>query len=130
MLLHSIVTLEKEIQILYAGVASEELIFGKNNITTGAANDIEKITHILNHLFIETSSYGEAKLKLDNIDILKDIAYKEMEKKSIELYKKTTELLKEERKLIEHLAQILIERWVLSKEEIFEEIKLYQNSKS
>ena len=129
MLLHTVSKLEKEIQILYAGVASEELIFGKQNITTGSANDIEKVTHILNHLFIETSAYSEAKLKLDNIEILRDIAHKKMEDKSVELYKKTVELLKDEKALIEHLAQILIERWVLSKEEIFEEIRGYEKRK-
>jgi len=124
-LLHSITELEKEIQVLYAGVASEELIFGKEHITTGASNDIQKVTDILHHLFIETSSYSNAKLKLNNIELLEDIAYREMEAKSIELYKKTVELLKEEKNLIEHLAKILIERWVLSKEEIFEEINSY-----
>jgi len=123
MLLHTVSKLEKEIQILYAGVATEELIFGKENITTGSANDIEKVTHILNHLFIETSAYSEAKLKLDTIDTLRDVAHKKMEEKSVELYKKTIELLKDEQALIEHLAEILIERWVLSKEEIFEEIR-------
>ncbi len=126
-LLHSISELEKEIQILYAGVATEELIFGKEHITTGASNDIEKVTQILHHLFIETSSYSNAKLKLDKIETLKDIAYKEMEDKSIELYKKTVELLKEEQALIEYLAKILIEQWVLSKEEIFEEISRYKH---
>jgi cell division protease FtsH len=129
-LLHSINELEKEIQVLYAGVATEELIFGKEHITTGASNDIEKVTRILHHLFIETSSYSNAKLKLDKIETLKDIAYKDMEDKSIELYQKTIELLKEEQALIEHLAKILIERWVLSKEEIFEEISLYKESKN
>ena len=126
MLLHSISKLEKEIQVLYAGVATEEIIFGKENITTGSANDIEKVTHILNHLFIETSAYSEAKLKLDTIDSLRDNAHKKMEEKSVELYKKTIELLKDEQELIEHLADILIERWVISKEEIFEEIREFK----
>ena len=49
-----------------------------------------------------------------------------MEEKSVELYKKTIELLKDEQELIEHLAEILIERWVISKEEIFEEIREFK----
>jgi cell division protease FtsH len=125
-LLSSIAELEKEIKILYGGVASEALVFGKQNITTGASNDIEKVTHILNHLFIETSSYSEAKLKLDKLDLLKEVAYKKMESKASELYIETIELLKEDKKLIEHLAKILIEKWVLSKEEIFEEIRTFR----
>ncbi len=128
MLLHSINELEKEVKILYGGVASEELIFGKRNITTGSANDIEKITVILNHLFIETSAYSEAKLKLDKIDSLKEVAYKQMEAKAIELYKDSLKMLQDDKELIKHLANILIERWVLSKEEIFEEIELYRDT--
>ncbi|MCH9740087.1 MAG: AAA family ATPase [Epsilonproteobacteria bacterium] len=124
-LLSSIAELEKEVRILYGGVAAEELIFGKQNITTGASNDIEKITRILNHLFIETSAYSQSKLKLDNIDLLKDSAYKEMEAKAKELYQETLVLLEKDKALIEHLAAILIERWVVSKEEIFEEIGRY-----
>ena len=125
-LLSSITELEKEVRILYGGVASEELVFGKKNITTGASNDIEKITKILNHLYIETSAYSESKLKLDNLDPLKDIAYKEMESKAKELYGETLVLLSEDKALIEHLASILIERWVLSKDEIFEAIVEYK----
>ena len=128
MLLHSIKELEIEVRILYGGVAAEELIFGKQNITTGSANDIEKITHILKHLFIETSAYSTSKLKLDGIDLLQKEAYKKMEVKAAELYSETLEILKEEEKLIEHLASMLIEKWVLSKEEIFEAIKEYNLS--
>ncbi len=124
-LLSSIAELEKEVRILYGGVASEELAFGKENITTGASNDIEKITRILHHLFIETSAYSQSKLKLDNIDLLKDVAYKEMEVKAKELYSDTLTLLEKDKALIAHLATILIERWVLSKDEIFEEILEY-----
>ena len=127
-LLSSINELEKEIRILYGGVASEELVFGKKNITTGSANDIEKITKILRHLYIETSAYSDSKLKLDDIDLLKDRAYKQMEEKSKELYIETIDLLKNDIELIEYLATQLIDRWVLSKEEIFEEIKNFKFS--
>ena len=125
-LLYSIADLEKEVRILYGGVAAEELVFGKQNITTGSANDIEKITRILKHLFIETSVYSNSKLKLEGIETLEKEAYKKMETKASELYGETLALLKEEKALIEHLANVLIERWVLSKEEIFEEIKKYE----
>ncbi|MCK4441530.1 MAG: AAA family ATPase, partial [Sulfurovaceae bacterium] len=124
-LLSSISELEKEIKILYGGVASEEIAFGRKNITTGSANDIEKITRILKHLFIETSAYSDSKLKLDDIDLLKDKAYKQMETKAKELYIETIDLLKDDKELIKHLANLLIERWVLSKDEIFEEIRLW-----
>jgi len=90
-------------------------------------NDIEKITKILKHLYIETSAYSDSKLKLDSIDSLRDKAYKQMEEKAKTLYIQTINLLKKDRNLIEHLAQLLIQRWVLSKDEIFEEIEKYRN---
>jgi cell division protease FtsH len=126
-LLSSITELEKEIRILYGGVASEELIFGKKNITTGSANDIEKITKILRHLYIETSSYNNSKLKLDELEPLKERAYKQMEEKSRELYIQTINLLRKDRELIEYLATQLIYRWVLSKDEIFQEIVIWRD---
>ena len=126
LLLHSIEELEKEIRILYGGVAAEELIFGKQNITTGSANDIEKITHILKHLFVETSAYSSSKLKLDNLESLKKVAYEKMEAKAEELYHETLEILRDDQELIKRLANELIKRWVLSKEEMFEEIQKFK----
>jgi hypothetical protein len=43
------------------------------------------------------------------------------------LYKESLVLLEEDKELIEYLANILIERWVLSKEEIFEEIEGFKS---
>jgi hypothetical protein len=48
-----------------------------------------------------------------------------MEAKAVVLYKESLVLLEDDKELIEHLANILIERWVLSKEEIFEEIEYF-----
>lgn len=42
-------------------------------------------------------------------------------------YIETIDLLKDDKNLIEYLANILIDRWVLSKYEIFEEIKVWKD---
>jgi len=118
-LLRSVYELEKEVRILYGGVAAEELVFGKEHTTTGATNDIEKITTILHHLFIESGAYSPSKLRLDNIEPLKKEAYIAMQTKAQTLYHETLELLREDRETILYLADVLIERWVISKEEIF-----------
>lgn len=44
--LHSKAQLESQITSLFGGRVAEELIFGKNKITTGAANDIKQATDI------------------------------------------------------------------------------------
>jgi len=48
-------------------------------------------------------------------------------KKTKELYIQTLDLLKNDIELIEYLANQLIDRWVLSKDEIFEEIQKYKD---
>ena len=51
-----------------------------------------------------------------------------MEAKAEELYSETLEILRDDQELIKHLGNELIERWVLSKEEIFEEIRKFRES--
>jgi cell division protease FtsH len=127
-LLMSISEIEKEIKSLFGGVASEEIVFGKNNITTGAKNDIEKVTRLLNHLINETSSYSYSKI---SYSVFKEekVNLEKVEEKSAELYKETLEIIRNNKDMIEYLSEILIDRWVLSKDEIFEEIEKYQRNK-
>jgi len=129
-LLRSIHELEKEVRILYGGVAAEELIFGKEHTTTGATNDIEKVTKILHHLFIESGAYSQSKLKLDELDPLKKEAYQAMHQKAQELYHETLTLLAQEEQRILYLAEALMKQWVLSKEEIFDLLEAYNEQKS
>lgn len=128
MLLRSISETENEIKSLFGGVASEEIIFGKRNITTGAKNDIEKVTSLLNHLVNETSSYSDSKISYSMFKEEK-VNLKTIETKSAKLYNETLEIIEENKELIEYLSEILIDRWVLSKDEIFKEIEKYQSNK-
>ena len=120
---------EDEIKSLYGGVAAEEVIFGKRKITTGAYNDIEQVTKILNHLINDTSSYSNKKINYNLLKIDREKNLKEIENKSQELYLESLKIVEENKELIEHLSEILIDRWVLSKDEIFKEIKKYKNKK-
>lgn len=127
-LLMTVSETEIEIKSLFGGVASEEVVFGKSNITTGAKNDIEKVTRLLNHLINETSSYSNSKISYSMFKEEK-VNLKLIEVKSSELYLETVDIVNENKEMIEYLAEILVERWVLSKDEIFEEIEKYQRKK-
>ncbi|MDD2870722.1 MAG: ATP-dependent zinc metalloprotease FtsH [Candidatus Gracilibacteria bacterium] len=48
-----------ELATLYGGRAAEEEFFGKENITTGASNDIEKATHIAREMVMRYGMYDE-----------------------------------------------------------------------
>jgi len=128
-LLMSVNEYENQVMGLYGGVAAEEVVLGKKNITTGAKNDIEKVTKILNHLINETASYSDNKINHSMLFEDSKENIKTIEKKSIDLYRETRTIIEENKDLIEYLSKILIDRWVLSKDEVFEEIKKYQNKK-
>ncbi|CRH01275.1 ATP-dependent zinc metalloprotease FTSH, putative [Plasmodium relictum] len=46
---------QSEIDVLMGGLVSEEIIFGKNNVTTGCSSDLQKATHIAQSLVM---NYG------------------------------------------------------------------------
>lgn len=46
---------QSEIDVLMGGLVAEELIFGKNNVTTGCSSDLQKATHIAQSLVM---NYG------------------------------------------------------------------------
>lgn len=48
-----------ELIVLYGGRASEEIFFGKENITTGASNDIERATAIARNMVMRYGMYDE-----------------------------------------------------------------------
>ncbi len=101
--------LENQVMIAYAGRAAEEIIFGKDNITTGAFNDIKKATNIIKDY---VAKYGfcfeNGLLDYENIenDFLKE-KYKQM---SINLYEKTKKILKDNKPYLIKLANTLLEK--------------------
>lgn len=51
--------LKGEIAVLMGGRVAEEIIYGKDNITTGAANDIQKATEIAKRMVCEWGMSGK-----------------------------------------------------------------------
>ena len=114
--------LEQTVMSLYGGVAAEEVFFGKNNITTGSSNDIAKATKIINTMVNELDMYSAYKLNLSavGLDSIKKID--KMQELSQSLYEKTLSIIIDNKSLIGHLTQGLLEEYVLSLEEIIDRI--------
>lgn len=105
--------MENSIKIALGGRAAEEIIFGKDNITTGASNDIEKVTHIalslvkrfgmgdkagmLNYDMLHQNSGGHDGEILDECKALVERFYEE-----------TTKLLIENKYLLDRIARVLL----------------------
>lgn len=130
--LHSRKELEARICELYGGVAAEELFFGTDGITQGSHNDIEKATSLLNTMINELSMYSTSKV---NYAVLAKAAQSrgvpssasmpenriaKVEETADALYLRTQAIVQKYKADIEAIKSILLERYVLSKDEIFE----------
>ena len=125
--------LMNRIAILLSGRVSEEIVF--NDVTSGAANDLERATQTARQMVTElgmSNSLGLVKLgnKREEIflgrDISEDRNYSEevayaidKEVKAIidECYERAKEILTENRDLLDKIANVLLEREVLDAEE-------------
>lgn len=116
--------LKNRIMVLLGGRASEELIFGKDNITTGAENDLKQVTELTLSLL---SEYGMGDtlglLKLSALGNLAN-AYgnsvvEECKNLINSLYIETLETLKENKHILDEFANILLEKETLDEEEIY-----------
>ncbi|NMA86838.1 MAG: ATP-dependent zinc metalloprotease FtsH [Tissierellia bacterium] len=111
------------IKIALAGRAAEEIIFGKDNITTGASSDLQKATEMVLALL---GSYGmDEEVGLINYDIILnsnlniDISLMERARKILDdFYKDTIEILVENKIYLERIAEALLEKENLKENEI------------
>jgi len=118
---------------LLGGRVAEELTF--NEITTGAHNDFEQATKIARAMVTEygMSSLGPVQLEQNEGSVFLGRDYnksrnfsgqvafeidQEMRKIIDECYKKATKIIKENKKLLDLIANTLIEKETLTKEEI------------
>ena len=130
-----------QIAMLLGGRIAEELVFGEDKITTGASNDIQRVTDIANKM---VTSYGMSKdlgpmtfgTHNEHVFLGRDfgheknyseeVAFKiDKEVKSIvdEQYKRAKQLLTDNRDIMEELVKVLLEKETLDKEEVDEIIE-------
>lgn len=114
--------LKKKIMMLLGGRAAEEIIFGKDYITTGAHNDLKQCTNIAYNM-ITQYGMGET-LGLLNLEVLSGSGVNNS--KVIEecrvlvdsLYEDTKQLLSTEKELLEKITQTLLEKETLYYEDL------------
>lgn len=122
-----------EVTSLLGGRAAEEIFFGEDEITTWAANDFEKATEIITNMIVK---YGMDKdigpISYNDKDTEDYKAFKKFSEKTAELidkkikdytmecYERAKKIIKENKKLIEEMAVVLIEKEYLTKDEFLE----------
>jgi cell division protease FtsH len=116
--------MENNIKIMLAGRCAEEIIFGKENITTGASNDLEKATEVLIDMvrrFGMTDSSG-----LLNYDVLYRNGIKQVQdnfideaKRSLDdLYANVKDLLVKKKTLLVAIAERLLDEETLDEAQL------------
>ena len=136
--------LRTEMMVLLGGRVAEEIIFGKENVTTGASNDMERCTAIARAMItrygmnrdlgIVTYGDNESNPYLSQSAYMQnysdefarkiDIEVKELIQ---ELYEQVKTLLNEKRNLLLGLSQELLYKETLDKEQVFSTIEKIQN---
>ncbi len=127
--LHSKAKFMDEMVTLLWWRAAEEIFFGKDEITTWASNDFEKVTKIASNMILKYWM-DEELWTLIRLDKEKSSTYfKPFSEKTAQLadnkikglveksYKKALSLLKKNKKLIEKMAALLLEKEYITKEE-------------
>ena len=115
--------LKSKIMVLLGGRASEELIFNKSQISTGAQGDLGQVTDIAIAMIAE---YGMGEslglLKVSNLgDLTSGYSHLIVEEAKIlinDLYKETLDLLSNNKSSLDKLALLLLENETLHEEEI------------
>ncbi|WP_242846766.1 ATP-dependent metallopeptidase FtsH/Yme1/Tma family protein [Clostridium homopropionicum] len=115
----------KRIMVLLGGRAAEEIIFGKEKITTGAYSDLKHSTNLITNM-ITAYGMGESLglLTLSEVGELsvsiKDSIVKECKKTIDSLYAETINLLVENKKALEAMTCKLLENETIYHDEIKE----------
>lgn len=120
--LQTLEELEQEVMQLYGGVAAEELFFGARGISVGSQNDIQKVTARLELMVNQLSMYSRSKLDYRQLrrDGAPDASMLELERKADELYARTLKAIAQYRYWMIQLKDTLMERYVLSKDDVFD----------
>src|SRR5919109_260726 len=122
--------------MLYGGRAAEELVFGKEKITTGAGNDIERATGMARRMVTQfgmSESIGPLAVgdKEQEIFLGREFAQRreisertaqmvddEVKRLIDEAYTRATTILNENRGLLDRIAQALLDRETIDREDL------------
>lgn len=135
--LHSKAKFLDELVVFLAGRAAEEMFFGKQEITTGAANDFQKATNIARDMIMKYGMDDELGqvLYLDKeVDEFNghfrrysektaEIADEKIQKMLADAYTKAKQIIQTNEATIHVMAQILLEKEYITREEFEEMMK-------
>jgi cell division protease FtsH len=126
-----------EMVTLLGGRAIEEIVFGKEHITTGASNDLERVTKLATDMVTKYGMDEEIGLvqykqaEAGEMDMYRPYAEQTAQQIDLKIralvsssYERSKQLLTQHLELIHTMAKVLLEKEYLTKEE-FEELVIH-----
>ena len=115
--------IRNQLAVLMAGRVAEEIFFGKDNITIGAQNDIEKATslavdYISAYGMDEDSGFVNLAVLSEKLNIPLTSVEQSVRKLIKEIYENTVELVKDNKEKVSDIAKKLMDKEVISEEEL------------
>ncbi len=116
--------IKKKIMILLGGRAAEEIMFGEENITTGAHNDIQKVSDMLLKMITEYGMGHSIGLMnyscLQNYGISSSEIFNESKKMLDELYKNAKDILIKNKNILCSLSDRLLSSETLYEKDLYD----------
>ena len=119
--LHSVIDLKQEVMELYGGRLAELIYFDgdRSKVTTGASNDIERATNIINNMvskYAMSDDFGL--LNIEKLNISKESIVKQKVKLAKEIESEAYQLLEQNLDKLRNIASSLIQNETISGEEL------------
>ncbi|WP_326910379.1 ATP-dependent metallopeptidase FtsH/Yme1/Tma family protein [Sedimentibacter sp. MB31-C6] len=110
--------IKKQLSVLMAGRVAEEVFFGKDNVTIGAQNDIERSTsiaidYVAKYGMDESTGFVNFNVMADKLNMSLNSIESSIKKLIDELYFEVMHIIEKNRDKVEEIAKLLIEKEVL-----------------
>lgn len=110
--------IKQQLSVLMAGRVAEEVFFGKDNVTIGAQNDIERSTsmaidYVAKYGMDESTGFVNFNVMADKLNMSLNSIESSIKKLIDELYFEVMHIIEKNRDKVEEIAKLLIEKEVL-----------------
>ncbi|MGB4438044.1 MAG: AAA family ATPase [Sedimentibacter sp.] len=117
--------IKNQLAVLMAGRVAEEIFFGKENVTVGAQNDIERATslavdYISKYGMDENSVFINFGVLSEKLNIPLTSVEQSVKKLTVEIYDEVVEIIKSNKEKVYNIAKILMEKEVIYEEDLIE----------
>ena len=115
--------IRNQLAVLMAGRVAEEIFFGKENITIGAQNDIEKATslavdYIAKYGMDDEVAFVNLSVLSEKLNIPLSFVEKSVKNLAAEIYGQVVSIVENNKDKVEKIALLLMEREIIHEEEL------------